>query len=45
MVMKRYYGVDGIGTYATFDTARFGSTAQVTFRGDGIFQTNSMMVI
>jgi hypothetical protein len=36
--------VVGIGTIAAFDTAWFGSTAQITFTGDGIFKTNSMMV-
>ena len=40
-----FHVVVGIRTYAAFYTAWFGSTAQVTFGGDDVFQTNLMMVI
>jgi hypothetical protein len=41
----KLYVVVGFRTYAAFYTAWFGSTAQVTFGGDDVFQTNLMMVI
>ena len=34
--LQPIYGVVGIRTYAAFDTAWFGSTAQVTFGGGDI---------